>query len=77
MLNDRALCYLHMHLYDLAERDFRSAARASHSPEEYVFAGWAAEHAGSRHNAAALWREALRIRPRYQPAALALLEQRR
>lgn len=77
LLNDRALCYLHMHRYESAERDFRSAARASHLPEEYVFAGWAAEHAGSRRDAAALWREALRIRPRYQPAALALREQHR
>lgn len=77
LLNDRALCYLHMREYGPAERDFERAARAAGSPEEYVFAGWAAEHAGRKRDAVALWHEALRIRPRYRSAVLALREPRR
>lgn len=77
LLNDRALCYLHMRKYVPAERDFARAARASRRPDEYVFAGWAAQHADRGRDAAALWREALHIRPGYRPAVLALLEQRR
>lgn len=76
LLNDRALCYLHLHEYELAEHDFARAARASGLPGEYVFAGRAAEHAGQASEAAALWRQALRIRPHYAPAAIALREQR-
>jgi tetratricopeptide (TPR) repeat protein len=71
---DRALCYLHERRYALAERDFESAARATGSAPTFVFAGWAARHAGNLKAARALWMQALRIRPGYRPATLALAE---
>lgn len=72
LLADRALCYLHARRYASAERDFERAARASHAANDYVFAGWAAEHAGRRRSAIALWRAALRVQPHYRPAMFAL-----
>lgn len=72
VLSDRALCYLHMRRFDAAERDFAQAARAGHSVNDYVFAGWAASHAGHERSALSLWRQALRIRPHYGPALIAL-----
>lgn len=72
LLTDRALCYLQLHRYMEAERDFERAARSSRAPSDYVFAGWAAQHAGHTRTAVALWREALRIRPGYRPADVAL-----
>lgn len=77
LLRDRALCYLHLRKYEAAERDFADAARASGAPDAYVFAGWAAQHAGRQRDASVLWHQALRIRPQYRPAALALVEQPR
>lgn len=77
LLSDRGLCYLHLHWYALAERDFERAARQTHSPSDYVFAGWAAHRAGLRRTARMLWKRALRARPGYRPALIALSEQAR
>ena len=74
VLSDRALCYLHLHRYALAQRDFEQAATISGTPSTYVFAGWAAQHAGRQRRALELWRRALRLRPGYRPALIALSE---
>lgn len=74
LLTDRALCYLHQKRYALAQNDFERAARSSRSPESFVFAGWAAEHAGRAKSARTLWRLALSVRHGYRPALIALWE---
>jgi tetratricopeptide (TPR) repeat protein len=74
LLTDRALCYLHQKRYALAQNDFEHAARSSHAPESFVFAGWAAEHAGRAKSARTLWRLALAVRRGYRPALIALSE---
>jgi tetratricopeptide (TPR) repeat protein len=76
LLNDRALCYLHQKRYALAQKDFERAARSSNAPESFVFAGWAAEHAGRMKSARTLWRLALSVRRGYRPALIALAEHR-
>lgn len=72
VLSDRALCYLKLHNYAAAYVDFSRAAAATRDPQRYTFAGWAARRNGKFYQAAAMWRRALRIRPGYQPAAVAL-----
>lgn len=74
LLRDRALCYLHLHRYSSAQRDFEEAARATHAASDYVFAGWAARHAGRERFARVLWRRALDMQPRFRPALIALSE---
>lgn len=74
VLADRALCHLHEKRYANAESDFERAARASHTPDAYVFAGWAAEHMGRNYAARVLWKKALSIRRDYRPARIALAE---
>lgn len=74
LLADRALCYLHLHRYVLAQRDFEKAAQVSRAPGNYVFAGWAALRAGRTPQAKALWRRALRLHAGYRPALIALME---
>jgi tetratricopeptide (TPR) repeat protein len=73
LLSDRALCYLHEHDYALAQADFERAASGVDA-QGYVFAGWAAWHAGRVHVARRLWEHALLLRPRYRPAVIALEE---
>lgn len=76
LLSDRALCYLHERRYAWAQADFeRSASRLN--AQAYVFAGWAALHAGRVHSARRLWERALFVHPHYRPAMIALAEQRR
>lgn len=74
VLSDRATCYLVERRYRDARRDFESAARIQHSARDYVFAGWAALHTGDTGAARVLWHRALRIDPRFKPAAIALAE---
>lgn len=76
VLSDRALCYLHLGKYALAQADFVDAARSAHTPNYYVFAGWAAQRRGRKSSARTLWRAALSIDPRYGPAVRALAEHR-
>jgi tetratricopeptide (TPR) repeat protein len=76
LLSDRALCYLHERRYALAQADFEQAASGVDA-QAYVFAGWAAWHAGRVHAARTLWERALLVRPRYRPAAIALAERPR
>ncbi len=76
LLADRALCYLHARRYALAQADFERSARVTNSSENYVFAGWAAERQGRHAAAVALWRAALRMRPHYVPALIALKDRR-
>lgn len=76
VLSDRALCYLHLQRYGLAQQDFERAAKATHEANDYVFAGWAAARAGHLRQADGLWREALRVHPGYRPAMAALSERR-
>jgi tetratricopeptide (TPR) repeat protein len=73
---DRALCYLHLRRYVEAQLDFEHAAHTSNSATDYVFAGWAAKHAGQRRAAQRLWRQALTAQPHFGPARLALAELR-
>jgi tetratricopeptide (TPR) repeat protein len=77
LLTDRALCYLHEKRYARAELDFERAARASETPDAYVFAGWAAEHMGRKNAARVLWEKALSVRRNYRPALIALAEHAR
>lgn len=77
LLTDRALCYLHEKRYAQAELDFERAARVSAAPDDYVFAGWAAEHMGRKYAARVLWKKALSIRRNYRPALIALAERAR
>jgi tetratricopeptide (TPR) repeat protein len=74
LLSDRALWYLHAHRYAKAQRDFAAAAQSPHSVSDYVFAGFAAEHAHDHRAAVKFWRAALREAPNYRPAQLALAE---
>lgn len=76
VLSDRALCYLHLRRYALAQADFVDAARSAHTANYYVFAGWTAQHRGRKSSARELWRAALSIDPRYGPAVRALAEHR-
>ncbi len=76
VLFDRALCYLKLKNYRPAYVDFARAALLTHDPQDYTFAGWAARRAGRLGRAIALWRQALRVRPDYRPAAAALSELR-
>lgn len=77
ILSDRALCFLHEKRYALAEADFEHAARVTHTAQNYVFAGWAAQHAGRTSAARAFWSRALAVQPRYRPALIALAEHQR
>ncbi len=74
VLSDRAMCYLVEQRYRSAQRDFERAARLQRSAQDYVFAGWAAEHARDSLRARMLWRRALQIDSRYKPAAMAMAE---
>jgi tetratricopeptide (TPR) repeat protein len=74
LLTDRALCYIVERRYELARRDFEAAARASSNPRDYVFAGWAALHSGDARAARRLWRRALALDKRFEPARVALEE---
>ncbi len=77
VLFDRALCYLKQGNYRSAYLDFSHAARLTQDPEQYTFAGWAARRAGRLDRAVDSWRQALRLRHGYRPAAAALSELRR
>jgi tetratricopeptide (TPR) repeat protein len=77
LLADRGLWYLHAHRYADAQRDFAAAAVAARSVSDYVFAGFAAEHARNRRAARLLWLAALREQPGYKPALIALAEDTR
>jgi tetratricopeptide (TPR) repeat protein len=72
ILADRALCYLILRRYTAARADFERAARLQRDPRYYVFAGWAARHAGHRQQARRLWEEALAIDSQYAAAHMAL-----
>jgi len=72
VLFDRALCYLKQKKYRSAYVDFYRAAQLTGDPQQYTFAGWAARRAGKLDRAAASWRQALRLRHDYRPAAVAL-----
>jgi tetratricopeptide (TPR) repeat protein len=74
LLADRALWYLHARRYSAAQRDLAAAAESMHSVTDYVFAGFAAEHAHHHDAALALWRTALKEQPGYEPAQMALAE---
>jgi tetratricopeptide (TPR) repeat protein len=74
VMADRAMCYLAERHFRAARRDFELAARASSEARDYVFAGWAALRSGDSSGARALWRQALRIESRYEPALVALSE---
>jgi len=76
LLSDRALWYLHARRYTDAQRDFTAAADATHSVTDYLFAGYAAEHARNHRAAVRLWKSALLARPGYRPAVIALAEHR-
>ncbi len=76
VLFDRALCYLKQKHYGSAYLDFSRAAQLTQDPQQYTFAGWAARRAGRLDRAITSWRQALRIRHGYRPAAVALSELR-
>ena len=73
ILEDRAICYLLQGRYRQARGDFVHAAQLSSSARCYVFAGWAALHAGDSNGAKQLWKRALTIDPAFRPAYTALL----
>ncbi|HKU66889.1 MAG TPA: hypothetical protein VJP85_03840 [Candidatus Baltobacteraceae bacterium] len=73
LLSDRALCYLREKRYERAQRDFERSA-GTLGAQAYVFAGWAAHHAGRFAAAQRLWRRALSAQPHYRPAVIALVE---
>jgi tetratricopeptide (TPR) repeat protein len=72
ILADRALCYLILRRYRQALNDFARAATLQRDPRYFVFAGWAAQHAGESKRARTLWGKALTIDPHYVPARTAL-----
>lgn len=74
LLEDRAMCYQYERRYDLARADFERAARLTHDPRYYTFAGWAAKRSGKRAAAVKLWLAALHVDPHFLPARRALRE---
>jgi hypothetical protein len=77
LLSDRGLGYLHARRYAEAQHDFAVAANATHSVTDYMFAGFAAEHARHHRAAIELWQAALKAQPGYRPALIAIAEHRR
>lgn len=72
ILADRGLCYLKLHRFDAAYRDFYRAGVLKGDPQSFTFAGWAALRSGNPGLASHMWRIALQRSPNYQPALAAL-----
>jgi tetratricopeptide (TPR) repeat protein len=72
ILEDRAICYLMLHRYRQAEKNFGRSARISADPRVYVFAASAALHAGRLGDAKVFWHRALALDRTLKAAKLAL-----